>query len=765
MHDKPSQLALNWHSTDAVTGSDVAPPADPNAAANSPTANLAETPSAPATTWVTPNLHGHDDTPHLVAVEIAGAEAILLQRTEQGIRQERRPFRPWLMADARLDDLPGEWTRLQGDEICWLGEFDRYGEALRARDALRDAGREVLWYGSAVKQFLVRSGVTLFGQMQFQDIHRLQLDLETTGLDSAAPDAQILMIAAGDSRGQEWLFAGQDEAGMIRDLVTLFREQDPDVVEGHNLIGFDLPYLAARARALGVPLRLGRDDSPLGFASARRSPVGSRSRSYRPAYIWGRHCLDTLFAVQRFDVGRNELESYGLKAAAAYYGIAEPNRIILDRSEMTRLAREEPDRVREYALQDVRETRALAELTLPTDFYQSQMAPDTYQQVAVGGTGERINSLMVREYLRHGCGIPVGAPPKPAPGGYTEVRRSGILHRVVKCDVESLYPSIMLHSDIRPASDRLGVFLPLLKTLTRQRLDAKSRMQAAEGAKRHYWDGIQSSFKILINSFYGYLGAPFNFSDPDAAARVTTTGQALVKQVAQRLQDSGSLVIEVDTDGVYFVPPPEVEGEPAEMAYVEQIGKVLPEGIRLAHDGRYQTMVSLKIKNYALLTYDGRKVVRGAALRSRADEPFGREFLGRALDALLAGNVEALGELYCAARDKLLNGEIPISQLARPERFSERSLAISANRLTPQALRVARERLGMRLSVYDREDGAIALASNYNEDEDRWRYVEKLHRFAARLQAAIPEDFDRLCPLPDRKRVQAELAGQAQLDL
>ena len=42
---------------------------------------------------------------------------------------------------------------------------------------------------------------------------------------------------------------------------------------------------------------------------------------------------------------------------------------------------------------------AAAELVLPTEFYQAQMVPDSYQNGATGGSGEKINSLLVREYL------------------------------------------------------------------------------------------------------------------------------------------------------------------------------------------------------------------------------------------------------------------------------------------------------------------------------------------------------------------------------
>jgi DNA polymerase, archaea type len=67
---------------------------------------------------------------------------------------------------------------------------------------------------------------------------------------------------------------------------------------------------------------------------------------------------------------------------------------------------------------------------------------------------------------------------------------------------------------------------------------------------------LQNTFKILINSFYGYLGfAQGNFADFEAAARVTQIGRDLLKQMIDWLKGQGAQVIEVDTDGIYFVPP------------------------------------------------------------------------------------------------------------------------------------------------------------------------------------------------------------------
>src|SRR5205823_2505583 len=130
------------------------------------------------------------------------------------------------------------------------------------------------------------SGKTLFKGMRFEEVRRLQFDLETSTLDPNAPDARILLIAASDSEGRAWVMVDEDEAALLRQFVAALREADPDVLEGHNLFGFDLPYLVARAERWGVPLALGRDGSPVRLGRDRNCPVGPTLQPFRPAYVW-----------------------------------------------------------------------------------------------------------------------------------------------------------------------------------------------------------------------------------------------------------------------------------------------------------------------------------------------------------------------------------------------------------------------------------------------------------------------------------------------
>lgn len=723
-------------------------------------------------------LFGGDPATGIVAVEPGPESVRLYRRVDGDVVTEDRAFRRWMLTAERHSLEHAAWTELEGEGYCWLAEFATRNAYENARQWIRESHADHIAHPSPVRQYLARSGQTLFKGMAFDDPVRMQLDIETIGLDPKQPRNHIILIAISDNRGFETIIEG-DEPSILNDLVELVRERDPDIIEGHNIFGFDLPYLAERARLRGVRLAFGRDGSEMTFGSRLNCMIGYFSRPYIPAHIHGRHVIDTLFAVQRFDISRAELSSHGLKAVAVAFGIAEEDREIIAHNKIASEWRRNPDRVRTYALQDVRETRSVAALVCPAEFYLTQMVPESYERAATGGTGEKINNLFVREYLRQGHAIPKPAQSQSVPGGYTELRVTGVIRPIVKCDVESLYPSLMLTRRIKPQRDVLDVFLPALEELTRRRFEAKrkakesmdrsdaglhrepveGRSPAQRNREHAYWDGLQASFKILINSFYGYLGgSSFNFNDYSAAAQVTTGGQAIVKQIVEELERSGSRVVEVDTDGVYFQPPEGVTDEEAELAYIDRIGDALPEGIRLAHDGRYRAMISLKMKNYVLEKYSGDKVFRGSALRSRAEEPFLLQFLAEMTDCLLRNEPSAAIDLYRSIADRIESGEMTIEDIARRERVTDKTFTSAGRKRLARA--AGQAKVGDYVMVYQRNDRSIGLAEEYARDEDRDYLLQKLYKFAGRLREAFGPDFDLKFPDPHKTR-----GGQQTLEL
>ena len=257
-------------------------------------------------------------------------------------------------------------------------------------------------------------------------------------------------------------------------------------------------------------------------------------------------------------------------------------------------------------------------------------------------------------------------------GGYTDIFFTGVARNVWHCDVASLYPSVMLQFDCFPKSDQLQIFRHLLSDLRTFRLEAKARMRAAENARdkaqaRHL-HALQNTFKILINSFYGYLGfAQGHFADFDAAARVTEIGRDLLKKMIEWLKGQGAQVIEVDTDGIYFVPPAKTKPEKLR----ESLAKELPPGIEVELDEQFDAMFSYKAKNYALLTKEGEVVIKGGALKSRGLEKFQRLFLEEVIKLQMQGEPDKIGELRDDYERRIRGGEMPIDLLMKTDTLQD----------------------------------------------------------------------------------------------
>ncbi len=614
-------------------------------------------------------LFGHDADPRLLAFELAGdAQVRVFARAVDGATTSRvREFRPWMLV-AGTDLLAGwgagyDVEPLEGDgRYRFLVLFHGWGDALKARSHVQKATGKTqtapdapfLFLTDPVQQYLMRTGQTHFVELAFGDLRRMQLDIETyctAGYEfpsAARPDDRITAIALCDSTGWEHLISGKalSEPEMLRELVRIVRERDPDVIEGHNLFRFDLEYIQARARRHKVPLKLGRGGETLqGHPS--RMQVAERAITYRKYEIVGRHIIDTWILAQHYDVTARELEGYGLKEIARHFGLAADDRTYIPADKVSAYFDTDPDTLFRYALDDVREVRALSAILSQSYFVQAQIFPLSYQNVALRGNATKIDALLMREYLWQRRAIPAPDPPQEVLGGYTEIAFQGVARRVLHCDVTSLYPSVMLTFGYFPRRDSLGVFPTLLRDLRGFRVEAKRLARSADTAEaRAYYEALQTTFKILINSFYGYLGFSLGrFNDYAAANQVTAKGRELIQAVMAWLRARGATVIEVDTDGLYFVAPEDVRSPQDEDRLLANLTATLPEGITLELDGRYQAMFSYKIKNYALLDEAGRLTITGSGLRSRGLELFQREWMEEMFLHLLQGEPQKIREL------------------------------------------------------------------------------------------------------------------------
>ncbi len=241
---------------------------------------------------------------------------------------------------------------------------------------------------------------------------------------------------------------------------------------------------------------------------------------------------------------------------------------------------------------------------------------------------------------------------------------------------------------------------------------------------------------------------------------MTRLGRVTIRSMMEQLRRAGAEPIEVDTDGIYFRPPAGCENEADQKALIERISNALPEGIEVEMDGRYRSMLAYKSKNYALLGYDGKIIIRGSSLRSRGLERYLREFLQQAIELLLKSGGVGLEQVYERFVARLVARDFDIDWVARTETLNESPATyrekLRAGKRNPSAafeIALAGERpyrAGDQVSYYVSGFGKNTVAyencrpvADFNPDRPDVNvpyYIEKLRHLMKRFEPFLPKE-------------------------
>ncbi|MBA4137659.1 MAG: DNA polymerase [Opitutus sp.] len=614
-------------------------------------------------------------------IDETGRAHVSRATADGGRREQIEEFRPFAWTGlagefpgVMFESLPGEGA------FKWLAHADSLAAFTEFVKTMREGGTiDVLRpYES---QWLLQRRARLYADLHFADLRRCQLDIETASAEpggfSNAKNADDRVLAIGlqcGARRELLQLEAETPAGekaLLLRFNEVFREMDPDVVEGHNLFKFDLDYLRQRCRRHKVPCAWGRFGMPAEFRNSRLK-IAERWLDFPRCDLPGRTVVDTYLLVQLYDITAREMTSYGLKEAAIYFGVTPESgagRTYIDGIGIQDEFRRDRAKFLAYLGDDLRETKGVADVLLPTYFEQARAFPMLLQDAALRGTAGKVDLLFLEEYYqaRAACATPQDIA--GFEGGFTRSFQEGVFKHVLHFDVASLYPSLLLHIGRNPKSDTLGVFIPLLQRLREYRLKYKLLAKnAPTAAERDEAQARQQTFKILINSFYGYLGfSGARFGDGELAAEVTRRGRELLQALIDEFGRLGCTILEADTDGIYLSSAEYFEKPEGLLA---QVQRILPAGIELEFDGRYDAMFCYKAKNYALAA-GGEITLRGSALRSRGIEPFLKRLSDELIAYLLGVTDQTPAETVKELREKITAHTLPVADLAKTEALSQ----------------------------------------------------------------------------------------------
>jgi len=204
------------------------------------------------------------------------------------------------------------------------------------------------------EQYLIQKGIRLFkGFEKYDEIHRIQFDIETTGLEPE--NSRIFLIGIKDNRGYERVLEvnkkndDYEEKRLIYSFFIELNDIKSSIITHYNGENFDWEFILKRCEILGIDLnekinlvvnnadtQVFKVPTTLSDTHAiRRLPnstvkYGNETHRYTKTEIWGCSNIDILHAVRKTMAINSEIKNAKLKYICKYENIAKENRVYVE---------------------------------------------------------------------------------------------------------------------------------------------------------------------------------------------------------------------------------------------------------------------------------------------------------------------------------------------------------------------------------------------------------------------------------------------------
>jgi DNA polymerase elongation subunit (family B) len=439
----------------------------------------------------------------------------------------------------------------------------------------------------------------------------------------------------------------KDEGKIIGRFLEIVEENDPDFICSYNGDNFDFPKLKDLAGEFKIPLKIGRDNSPIYVVRRGRiSSAKMRGRIHIDLFDFIDHILSPSMRseVMTLDEVSQELIGEGKKK--------------MKYKEMVELwsKKNGVEKIAEYCLWDSELTLKLAGHILPQIFAISKLTGllpfdscrNTYSQL--------VEAFLMKKTFADNLLIP--NQPKydeieerrlqPAYKGAIVIEpKKGIYSNILVFDFRSLYPTIIYTHNISPETfnckekeceknrvpdskwcfcTKKKGFIPVhVKELIEGRKAVKERMKKVKKDSEEYneLDNEQYALKIISNAMYGmfgFFGSRWYCRECGAAS--AAFGRYYINKIIELAKNDGFEIVYGDTDSLMAKLPGELSMKELKNrgeSFVEKVNKKLPGIIELEFRDLYEggIFVSKKEgevgakKRYALIDHQGNLEIRG----------------------------------------------------------------------------------------------------------------------------------------------------------
>jgi len=628
-----------------------------------------------------PLLYGHNTEERVVAVHQINDQTVrIYKRVEGKILHQDMEFFPFffLTDDTLMKEFPRTFWLKQltgSNDYRFIAAFPRWSEMWEAvhfvlkqynkRQTRRVSSyqelKEILVRTDPIRQFLLQSGITLFKGMEFDELTRLHLDIQCIPASRKKrarkpSEEHIVVITMTTGDGKEYTFSAlkQDEDTLLEQCIQRINNIDPDVIEGYDLFGTILPVLIRGCNRHGISCALGRDGSDM------RTPISHGTMGFGESEwfsydVIGRHLIDILTLADAEIDNKSSEQSLNLFSVAKHFGLPLSKEYTSSSLRIVEDWEHEPKKVIDHSLRCAHLIRELSNLLSPALFYLTQMCPLTYRMVTQLGAVSRIESLLLREYVHQKYSVP-----KPTEGSKnvnipSDIYHVGAFSNVMYITLEGIFSSIILRQSLRPKTDILNIFVPLLQEIST--LQKNLEEQIARGlSQQRDLKAQEKALRSILDTYHQYLGSAKGLhNDSDQAEVIIKTSREILKEIIQQIELHNATIIQSDGQGLFLLAPDNIVGEANQQNFLERLSSTLPEGIRLVLSHLYREMLSYRKGNYAVLDQNNNLLIKGNSLISRGMERYLRVFIQRFIECLLTNDFKRLHHAYASAYTQVMH--------------------------------------------------------------------------------------------------------------
>jgi len=507
-----------------------------------------------------------------------------------------------------------------------------------------------------------------------------------------------LVLIAKPAKINKNSIACLNEEEMLKKFKEVLEEYDPDIVCGHNINGFDLPFLIKRMEILRIPRDLGRSEK---FAITRKLRY-----SFIPN-VCGRVIVDS-FEIYRRDpwvkFKRYDLSTISKKMlGVGKIEFGEGNYIKKVRDVWNRNDFRE---IIEYARRDaVLALRLVVEKRLLDKFFEIAKLSGLVLQDSLGGQSQRHEFRLLREFYKRNFLMPC----KPSDVG-DRVKKHGLkgalvlepetgFHEWVIClDFTSMYPSLIRAFNIctttyltngenvdhfvspfgtkfvKPSIFK-GVIPQIVDDIMSTRVVVRKQYRIeTDTENKRILKAKQLALKDLLNSLYGYTGyVRSRLYVMDIANTITAFGRDTITKTKKLIEENfPAKVIYADTDSVFI--KSDVKDLDKAMEFGREISDFISKklyGLNLKFEKVFKTLLISSKKRYAGWAFEKERGEWIDRLEMKGIETVRRDWcelvsetMVEVLEIILKErNINKASRYVRKNIDKLAKGEIPLEKL------------------------------------------------------------------------------------------------------